>query len=931
MLAQNYGGIIVFEKIKERKNWKNQIKQEVKKDKQDKKAKMKEINNLPKEIRKVKKTELRKQRKQDKKQMKADLKELDRKERKRKKKHNKMYKKIKNRPRRYGIWGGILLLILIPFINYFPYISNAFVVLSGRDVTAVTDSPEGIAAREQGEELSKEISDEGIVLIRNEEDHLPLEDKKVNVFGVSAFNFRYGGGGSGGVDSSRALSLFEGFEESGVSVNKELHAFYEEFMASEEEDSEESQSGLMDVLAGMFGGEAPDEPEIDYLTDDAIEQAKGFSDNALIVIGADGVEASDLSAEQLKLTQNKRDLIEKVTGEFEDVTIVVNAGNALDLGFVDKYPSIKSVLWVGTPGTHGTKSLGEILAGTLNPSGRLVDTYAHDIDSSPASVNFGDYKYENTDKAFINYQEGIYVGYRYYETYYENDEEGYEAAVQFPFGYGLSYTDFEWEVVSSQFTEETIELEVEVENTGDYAGKDVVQLYYSAPYTEGGIEKSAIELAAFAKTVTLEPGESETLMLSYDTEDMASYDMDQEQAYVLEAGTYSIKLAQNVHDIVDTLDYELEETIVYEEDSDTGTPYQNQFDNAHGEIDYLSRNDWDGTFPSDENLDLNAPDYVLEALAKEIEASDSPEPEFGIDNGLQLEDMKGVAYDDPKWDDFMEQFTYKELRKIVTHAAYKTLPVDRLGVPQTLLMDGPAGFNYFFGEFEAAAYPAEAVVASTWNQELAYSMGESSGKEARAYGIHGWYAPALNIHRTPQGGRNFEYFSEDPLLNGKMGAAITKGAQDQGIIVFLKHFALNEQETNARSGIMVWSNEQAIRELHLKPFEIAVKEGGANGMMSSFSYIGPEWAGENDALLRSVLRDEWGFEGVVSSDAVFGFMEAPKAITSGNDLMLDVMTPASNVARIDEAYEKNPEVITEGLRTSVKNVSYSILKTYLFE
>lgn len=923
-------GLKVFEKFKKRKIWKNQIKQEVKSDKQQKKNTIKNINELPEEERKVKKSELKQERKREKKQQKSELKNLDKKERKKRKKHRKMYRKIRNRPRRYAIWSAILGLLLISFINYFPYISNLYIVLSGRDIIAVTDTPEGIEARQQGEELSKIISDEGIILLKNEDSHLPLEDNKVNIFGISAFNFRYGGGGSGGIDSSRAINLFDGLEESGISVNKELHSFYEEFLA-EEKGNEGNQSGLFEVVTSMFGGTDTDEPDIDYLTDEAVEQAKNYSDNAMIIIGADGIEASDLAADQLKLTVNKRDLVEKVTNEFEDVIIVVNAGNALDLSFVEEYPSIKSVLWVGTPGTYGTRSLGEILVGTLNPSGRLVDTYAYDIDSSPASVNFGDYKYENIDKAFVNYQEGIYVGYRYYETFYENDEEGYQAAVQYPFGYGLSYTEFEWNVLSSQFTEDSIELEVEIENTGDLSGKDVVQVYYSAPYIEGGIEKSAIELAAFAKTDILEPGESEILRLSYRTEDMASYDMDHEQAYVLDSGTYTINLAKNVREIVETFDFEIDETIIFKEDTDTRTPYQNQFELAGGEIDYLSRSDWEGTFPSDDALNLTAPDYVLEELAKGIEEDDTPAPEFGIDNELQLDDLKGVSYDDPKWDQFMEQFTYKELRKLITHGAYKTLPVDRLGVPQTLLMDGPAGFNYFFGEFEAAAYPAEAVVASTWNTELAYSMGESSGREARAYGIHGWYAPALNIHRTPQGGRNFEYFSEDPVLNGKMGAAITKGAQDQGIIVFLKHFALNEQETNARSGLMVWSNEQAIREIHLKPFEIAVKEGGSKGVMSSFSYIGPVWAGENDALLNNVLRDEWGFEGFVSSDAVFDFMEAPKAITSGNDLMLDVLTPASNAKRIDEAYDKNPVAITEGLRTSAKNIFYTILQTYLYE
>ncbi len=306
-------------------------------------------------------------------------------------------------------------------------------------------------------------------------------------------------------------------------------------------------------------------------------------------------------------------------------------------------------------------------------------------------------------------------------------------------------------------------------------------------------------------------------------------------------------------------------------------------------------------------------------------------PTFEADNGIELEDLKGLDFDDPQWDAFLDQFTLEEMIDFVSNGAYRTMEIERLGVPPTLLMDGPAGFSYFFKPIEAAAYPSEVVLASTWNHDLAYAMGEAVGKEARAYGIQGWYAPGMNIHRTAFGGRNFEYFSEDPILTGEIATDLTRGAQDQGIIVFMKHFALNDQETNARSGNLVWANEQAIREIYLKPFEMTVKEGEVLGAMSSFSIIGTKWAGANPVLLNDVLRDEWGFEGFVSSDAVFGFMEAPDAVVAGNDLMLDIMSPHAQVKMLEDAYEKDPSGIANGVRTSTHHVLYTILQTYLFE
>lgn len=868
--------------------------------------------------------------KEQKQQSKLMMKTLSRKDRRVMKKEAKRYKKIKNRPRRLAGWSVVAAIVILLFVQFGPMASSIIDALTAKHITAITDSPEALAAREHGEKVAEEIANEGIVLLKNEANQLPLQDKKINVFGLSAFELRYGGGGSGAGDNSRAVNLFDGLTNAGISYNTDLHKMYQN-VREEKGGGSSGSTGIVQVVKGLMGLNSSDEPTIDYLSDEAIKQAKAYSDNALIVISSESTEASDAKVEQLKLTDNKRALIEKVARNFAHVTLVINAGNALELGFVNEYKSIQSVLWIGTPGPYGANALGNVLAGKTNPSGRIPDTYVYDNSSAPASENFGDYGYDNLKYSFINYQEGIYVGYRFYETFYQGNEAGYRDTVLYPYGYGLSYTDFEWTVQNQTFTKDKIELQVNVKNVGKRAGKDVVQLYYSAPYVAGGIEKSSIELATYAKTSLLEAGQSEVLTLSFATEEMASYDMNGEQAYVLDPGIYQIKVAHNVHDIAASYDFQIAEKKVYKTDKDTGTAYKNQFDLAKGELTYLSRNNWEKTYPSDEKISHEAPQYVLDAFSGETVASKQAMPKVGVDNGIKLKDLKGVAFNDPKWDAFLDQLTLDEMIDYVANGAYRTMAIDRLGVPKTLLMDGPAGFSYFFKPVQASSYPSEIVIAASWNKDLAYRMGEAIGKEARAYGIQGWYAPGMNIHRTAQGGRNFEFFSEDPMLSGTMAAAMIKGAQDQGIIAFMKHFALNDQETNARTGNLIWANEQAIREIYLKPFEISVKEGKPLGTMSSFSIIGTKWAGANSNLLNDVLRKEWGFDGFVSSDAVFGFMKAPDAVVAGNDLMLDIMTPTKNEKLLGKAYKKDPAGIANGVRTSVHHVLYTILQTYLFK
>ena len=469
--------------------------------------------------------------------------------------------------------------------------------------------------------------------------------------------------------------------------------------------------------------------------------------------------------------------------------------------------------------------------------------------------------------------------------------------------------------------------QVEVTNIGERAGKDVVEIYFSAPYTPGGIEKSAIELAAYDKTKLLQSGESEILTISFPVRDMSSYDMADEEAYVLDAGTYDIKLARNVHDIVEVQTYEVSETVVYDTDELTGAAIENRFGYADGGLTYLSRSDWAGTYPTDSDTNYTASDALLAAMQEYNDPAPSAAamPVTGADNGIKLADLRGLDHDDPKWEKFLDQFTFEELKTLFSEGGWHSTAIERLGIPATRMLDGPAGINSMYVAVSAAAYPTEMMVASTWNDDLAWALGDHIGAECAAYDIQVWYAPAMNLHRTAQGGRNFEYYSEDPVLSGMMAAATIRGAQEHGVIVTIKHFILNNEETNARSGIHCWVNEQAFRELYLRPFEITVKEGGARGAMSAFTHIGHKWSGANEELLQDVLRGEWGFVGIVTTDAALGgFMNAGLACRSGNDLMLE-MGLANSAKVVEQAYEKDPAGVLLGLRECAKNLCYAIL------
>ena len=803
-------------------------------------------------------------------------------------------------------------------------------------------------ARKNAKELTEEIQEEGIVLLENKNNALPLnisneKEVNVNVFGQASVGLTYGGSGSGAADESANINLQQGLENSGFKLNSELTDFYKSKKPVKEETS----------IFQLNGGDYKlTEPAKSEFTDEILNNAKSFSDVAVVVLSRNGGEGGDLPIDMaedtgdtgkhyLELSSAEREMIDMVKSlNFKKVVFVINSSNAMELGFLEE-EGIDSAIWIGGPGSTGANAIGKVLSGEVNPSGRVIDTYAYDVTTSPAFYNSGDFKYTNSKhtvqgfggssevfNTFLDYNEGIYVGYRYYETRFVNnqtgivDEEKYNKSVQYPFGYGLSYTNFKKEIVDYKSDENKITVQVKVTNQGLVEGKEVVQLYYTAPYYEGGIEKSHVALGAFDKTELLKAGAEEIITLEIAVEDMSSYDYKNEKAYVLDQGKYEIKLMNNAHDVIDSREYNVNEKVVYNGEnkrSSDDVVATNQFEYATGDLNYVSRSDWEGTLPKERTSDKEASQELLNAISNPIiEDNDSDEDIVSNNNGLELKDLVGLSYDDPKWDSLLEQVSIDDMVKLIGFGGYATQEVRSASKPNTIDLDGPAGINGIFSGVKGTQYNSETVIASTWNLDLAYKMGEYFGDEAIANGVAGLYAPAVNIHRTPFSGRNFEYYSEDPLVSGKMGSEVVKGSKSKGVYSYVKHFALNDQETN-RAGVAVWSNEQAIREIYLKAFEIPVKEGETTAIMSSFNRIGTVWTGGNYELLTTVLRGEWGFEGMVITDfAGEWFMNADQAIRAGNDLMLTPMGSAPTESSTKTNTGK------QALRQATKNIMYTV-------
>lgn len=782
------------------------------------------------------------------------------------------------------------------------------------------------------QEVNLKLAEEGFVLLKNENAALPMnKGARISVFSKNSVNLSYGGSGSGGFDTSNNKNLYESLNDAGFVTNPTLKNFYESSQSGpvRTANSSDLDNGDNQKIA------TAETPQSKY-TDAVRNSYADYSDAALVVITRIGGEGFDLPRYQgdsegavspdshyLELDQNEIDLLTAVTdGTFKRVVVVFNTPSSFEAtflkdsayaAFADK---IDAAVWIGFTGSNGITALGEILNGDVNPSGRLVDTWAADFTKNPSFVNFGTGclpdttdKYDGGMYYSVDYEEGIYVGYRYYETRGETDgEDWYNANVVYPFGYGLSYTTFDWTVGDASASEielgTTITVPVTVKNTGSVAGKDVVQLYASAPYTLGGIEKAHKVLVGFAKTKLLQPGESETVTVSFDPYSAASYDYRDANSngfsgYELEAGEYTLYVSRNAHESEKAIALKLAADVQIGTDPTTDSEVVNRYTDSENFLDsdwqldtMLSRADWEGTWPTPQTAQQHAgTDRLYEEIRSEEHNNptdfDSEEyPWFGEEPTLTLRDLlpsaeaEGyepvVSYDDERWEELMMGCDEEEMIALINNGAYHTLAMESVGLPATIHGDGPSGFTCFMSKEQVngtCQYVSEPVMASTWNINLMNELGEAIGEEgtigdkATGQPYSSIYAPGVNIHRSPFGGRCSEYFSEDPFISGMMGAAEVQGIQSRGVLPTVKHFVANEQETHRSiGGDLSWLSEQALREIYLKPFEYTVKLGETRSIMTSFNRIGTRWTGGDYRLLTEILRNEWGFNGLVICD-----------------------------------------------------------------
>ncbi|MBQ3558275.1 MAG: glycoside hydrolase family 3 C-terminal domain-containing protein [Agathobacter sp.] len=882
----------------------------------------------------------------------------------------------------------------------------------------------------EGEEIAYDVQAEGTVLVQNN-GLLPMNEKeisKVNVFGWASTNWLASGSGSAQTLAIQT-DLLDALRAEGISYNTELAKMYEEFMAANP--YKDALHNYAEKTCRLYEPSISDEK---YYTKDMLANAKEFSDTALVVLGRYSGESIDCPRVQYKVTETSKgkydeadvildksrtyldisteeeNLLHYVTENYENVIVLVNNTNQMNLSFLAMIEGIDACLITGTTGIHAASAIPALLTGKINPSGRLADTYAYDFSTASTYINSGaegegmytgaegfypadgvttnpnvgdNPLYEGV--SYVDYVEGIYVGYKWYETadaegfWAEVDNQygkGYEGVVQFPFGYGLSFTTFSQEIVETypvmNSTQEEmmtssdsgrffltkdgeVRITVKVTNTGDVAGKEVVQIYYTAPYTKGGIEKSYVELCGFAKTKLLKPGESETVTIAFDVEDMASYDCyDANQngfkGYELEAGDYVIKVMKNAHELAGentSVTFYNPMNIQYTTSSETGTEITNKFtgenavdgvsldgSDSEANITYLTRADFKGTFPSElaanremtENLkDLNL--YLEEDANAFVDDSDE-DIVTGKENSLLLYDENGFTqlglelggdYNHAKWNDVLDQMSLEEMKTLVLHGYTKTMEVASVGKIQTKDYDGPAQMGGFANciQGETTGFPNATVIAQTWNADLAYDFGRIEGAQAGELGIEGWYAPAANMHRTPFGGRNYEYYSEDEFISGRMAAKTVEGSLDAGTFCYMKHLICYEQDS-MRDSLYTWMTEQALREIYLRPFQLAITEGGLSGIMTSYNRLGAVWAGGSKALMTSVVRDEFGFQGCIITDYSDhqNFMIMDQALRAGGDLWMDGFVMG------DFTYETESNSFKQELRRACKNILY---------
>jgi beta-glucosidase len=836
----------------------------------------------------------------------------------------------------------------------------------------------------------QKVGEEGVVLLKNN-GILPLTDtKKLNVFGWSSTNPIYGGTGSGSSSSATAVSILQSLKDAGFEPNEGLSGMYVEYRAERPTIAMASQDWTVP------------EPPVSVYNDNMMNAIHEYSDTAVIVIGRSGGEGADLPTDMkavldgtynpaekvsaapgnygymnavawnngayddfeagesyLELSVTEENLVEKVCSEFDKVIVIINANNAMELGWVDDYPQIGAVLLAPGSGITGFAALGEVMSGAVNPSGRTVDTFVKDLFATPYINNIGEMSFTNVDDlkqqiaaadgayegtlSFVNYVEGIYVGYKYYETASDDGAIKYEDYVQYPFGYGLSYTTFEQKIDNFKADDKAVTFDVTVTNTGSVAGKDVVEVYFTPPYTDGGIEKASVNLIDFAKTEVIEPGASQTVSFAINTEDMAAFDSESIKipggGYILEAGEYKVSVRSDSHTVLDEQAFTIAADIDYSlngRESDK-IPAVNQFEEyARGDFEVLSRAGGFANYDATCGRKLTDEDFVMDdATRAKVEEYafgtydgtkyNNPEDEMpttGAKNGLTLADLTGKAYDDPAWDQLLDQLSFEDMATMINVGGWQTAPIESVGKVGTSDCDGPAGLSNFITGAYGSAYPAETLMAMTWNKDLAYEIGTSMGQEYQDANNYGWYGPAMNTHRSAFAGRNFEYYSEDGVLAGLIAASEINGAATKGVYPYIKHFAMNDQETNRCSFLLTYGPEQAFREIYLKPFELAVKnyEGTSLAAMSAFNWIGTEPGCANNELLNTVLRGEWGFVGMVETDynGSYGYQITDHCIRNGNDLMLGFNGAASNVLSDQSA------TAVKAMRQACKNILYTV-------
>lgn len=825
-------------------------------------------------------------------------------------------------------------------------------------------------------DMGTTILREGVTLLKNENGTLPLEaTSKISVFGQDSVDSVYGGGGAGSIDTSKAQSLMDAFEQAGFDVNPTLTEFYTTGAGKDYRKTSTDAYGK-----GTF---AVNEVPASAYTDDVEKSFASYNDAAIVVIGRSGSESQDLPTDKLasgytylQLDDDERAMLKMASDNFDKVVVLLNTQNPMELADLED-DSIDAVMWIGSLGQTGAGGVAEALNGTVNPSGHLPDTYAYDLKSAPSSANFGSYAIVNgTDRftsSYMAYAEGIYVGYRYYETRYEDVVLGNEARsnydytkqVAYPFGYGLSYTDFTWSDYSMKKADGGFDISVKVTNTGKTAGKDVVQLYMQSPYTDydkaNGIEKASVELVGYAKTDTLKAGASETVTVHVDQESMKTYDSAGEGTYIMDAGDYYLVAGTDAHNALNNIlaakgkttadgmtengnaalaakhTVHSQDNTTYAKSAATDEKISHQFDDVDlttydNSFTYLSRSDWTGSWPATyADGKWTASQKFLDALTIDTAQSepeqkpttDTDNPSYGKLNASMLMD---TDYADESWSALIGQMSVKELDQLVRIGGYATKSVSSTQLPATTDKDGPAGISStLVGGESGMGYPSEIVIAATWNSDLAESFGKAIGEDSLALKVAVWYGPACNIHRNPYGGRAFEYFSEDSYLSGAMCAKVVAGAGSKGVVSTVKHFALNDQETN-RMGGAIFANEQTIRQLYLRPFEMSVRDGGATAMMASMNRIGSRWTGGHKGLMTNTLRGEWGFNGFVVTDqasySVFAYEDLREGLEAGTDLWLNT----------DAGLWKLPDDdMTDGvianMQRAAHNISYAISRS----